>query len=139
MISNVTRGKVLDDLLNDTNECDAGRVCANESKPVSPIAMWTNQVSHYNFPCPLRSHDHEIAGCPEFLILSPKDRWYKIPRARICYTCTEEESVPLALKCAVCTPWAAAKGWAAFNILFCRKLEHGVGRPGITKVRLALE
>ena len=39
MISNVTRGKVLDDHLNDTNECDVGRVCTNQSKPLSPIAI----------------------------------------------------------------------------------------------------
>ena len=51
----------------------------------------------------------------------------------------EEEAVPLALKCVACTPWAAVKGWAALNILFCRKLEHGAGRPVITKIRLALE
>ena len=25
----------------------------NQSNPVSPIAIWANQVSHYNFPCPL--------------------------------------------------------------------------------------
>ena len=36
MISNVTRGKVLDDHLKDTNECNVGRVCTNQSKPLSP-------------------------------------------------------------------------------------------------------
>ena len=153
-VSNATSGKVLDDHLNNTSECDVSRVCTNQSKKLSSIAIWINQVLHYNFPCPLQSHDHEIAECPEFLALSPKDCWYKIPRGCICYTClkpkgphgvcklrqcTEEESVPLALRCAACTPWAAVKGWAAFNILLCRKLEHGMDCPIIAEVRFALE
>ena len=53
--------------------------------------------------------------------------------------CLKEESVPLVLRCAGCAPWTAVKGWATLNILFCRKSELGVGRPVITKIRLALE
>ena len=53
--------------------------------------------------------------------------------------CTREESVPLVLRCAACVPWTAVKGWAALNILFCRKPEHGAGCPVFTKIRLALE
>ena len=40
---------------------------------------WIKPGSHHKFPCPLQDHDHEIAACPEFLILTPKDRWNKIP------------------------------------------------------------
>ena len=40
---------------------------------------WINPGSNYKFPCPLQSHDHKIAACPEFLTLTPKDRWFKIP------------------------------------------------------------
>ena len=106
---------------------------------VTGNSTWINPGSSYKFPCPLQNHDHKIAACPEFLTLTPKDRWFKIPRGRICYTClkpkgpnavckarlcTEEKSVPQVLLCAACTPWATAKGWASFSILMCRKLER---------------
>ena len=77
MVNNVASGKVLDNHINDTSECDVDRLCTNQSKTLSAIAIWINQVSHYNFPCPLQSQDHDIAECPEFLALSPKDRWLK--------------------------------------------------------------
>ena len=101
---------------------------------------WIKPRSTHKFPCPLQNHDHEIAACPDFLTLTPKDRWIKIPKGRICYTClkpkgikgvcktrrcTEEKTIPQVLLCAPCTPWAAAKGWASFSILMCRKSEHG--------------
>ena len=54
---------------------------------VTGNSNWINPGSNYKFPCPLQSHDHEIAACPEFLTLTPKDRWFKIPRGCICYTC----------------------------------------------------
>ena len=97
---------------------------------------------------------NQSSACPDFHALSPKGRWFKTPRGRICFTClrpkgphgvckvkkcTAEELVPLALICDACTPWAAAKGCAAFNILFCRKVAHGVGHRPIAVVRVALE
>ena len=48
---------------------------------------WIKPGSNYKFPCPIQKHDHEIAACAEFFTLIPKDRWFKIPRGRICYTC----------------------------------------------------
>ena len=121
---------------------------------VTGTSTWIKPGSTYKFPCPLLHHDHEIAACPDFLSLTPKDRWFKIPRGRICYTClkpkgandvckarmcTEVNSIPQALLCAACTPWAAAKGWASFSILMCRKLEHGKDRPKPAEVRKFLE
>ena len=112
------------------------------------------KISRYKFPCLLQTHNHELLDCPEFLTLSPKDRWFKTLRGRICYTClrprapqgvchgrpcSPDKLVPLALICDACAPWAAAKGWCAFNILFCRKMEHGLDRPTTAVVRLALE
>ena len=117
-------------------------------------STWIKPGSSYKFPCPLQNHDHEIAACPDFLTLTPKDRWFKIPRGRICYTClkpkgangmckarqcTEEKTIPQVLLCAACTPWTAAKGWASFSILMCRKLEHGKDRPKPAEVRKFLE
>ena len=93
---------------------------------------WIKLGSQYKFPCPLQSHDHEIAACLEFLTITPKDCWVKIPRGRICYTClkpkgpngvcktrrcNKEKTIPQVLLCAACTQWAAAKGWASFSIL----------------------
>ena len=147
-VSNATSGNKSDDHPNNTRERDVVRVRTNQSKNLSLTAIWINQGSNYNFPCPLQSHDHELAKCPEFLALSPKNRWFKIPRGRICYTClkpkgpngvckvrqcTEKKSVPQALVCIACTQWAA------FNILLCRKLEHGMDCPPIAEVSLALE
>ena len=154
MVSNPTSGDVLEDHLNVTRERDVVSRCTKQPKKVTLTSIWINQGSNYKFPCPLQSHDHELAECPEFLTLNPRDRWSKIPRGRICFTClkpkgangvckvrqcTEEKSVPQALVCTACTPWAAAKGWAAFNILLCRKSEHGRDRPPIAEVRKGLE
>ena len=99
------------------------------------------------------SQSHEIAECSEFLTLTPRVRLFIIPRGRICYTClkpkgasgmckarkcTEEASIPQALLCTACTPWAAAKGWATFSILMCRKLEHGKDRPIPAEIKRSL-
>ena len=53
--------------------------------------------------------------------------------------CTEEKLEPQALLCAACTPWATAKGWAAFSILMCRKSEHGKDRAKPAEIRKFLE
>ena len=47
--------------------------------------------------------------------------------------------IPQVLLCAGCTPWAAAKGWASFSILMCRKQEHGQDQPKPAEVRKFLE
>ena len=84
--------------------------------------------SHHKLPCPLQNHDHKIAACPDYPTLTPKDCCLK-PKGinGVCKTrrCTEEKTIPQVLLCAVCTPWAAAKGWASFSILMCRRQEHG--------------
>ena len=41
---------------------------------------WIKPGSAYKFPCPLQNHDHEIAACTDFLTLTPKDHWIKIPK-----------------------------------------------------------
>ena len=41
---------------------------------VAGHSNWIKPGSHYKFPCPLQNHDLEIAACPEFLTLTPKDR-----------------------------------------------------------------
>ena len=44
---------------------------------------WSKPGSGYKFPSPLQNHNHEIAACTEFLTLTPKDHWIKIPKDRI--------------------------------------------------------
>ena len=156
MGSNPTSGDVLEDRPTFTRERDVTRGCTERSRKIRSRlnATWINLGSNYKFPCPLQIHDHEIAECSEFLTLTPKDRWLKIPRGRICYTClkpkratgickgrqcTEEASIPRALLCTACTPWAAAKGWAVFSILMCRKLEHGKDRSTPAEIKRSLE
>ena len=103
-----------------------------------------------SIPCPLQNHDHKIAPCTDFLTLTPKDRWIKIPKGRIFYTClrpkrlkgvcktrrcSEEKTISQVLLCAACTPWATAKGWAPFSILMCRKSKHGQDQPKPAEAR----
>ena len=80
---------------------------------------WIKPGSKYKFPCPMTNHDHKIAACAEFFALTPKARWFKIPKGQICYTClkpkgfkgvcksrscSKEKGVPQVLLCAACTP-----------------------------------
>ena len=142
MVSKPTGGEVLTDSPNFMGEQHVIREVTERSETLKSRLSdtWFNLGFKYKFPCPLKSHDHEIAECSEFLTRTPKDRWFIIPRGRICDTClkpkgpsgvckarkcTEEASIPQALLCTACTPWAAAKGWATFSILMCRKWEHG--------------
>ena len=43
-------------------------------------STWIKPVSSYKFPCLLQTHDHEITACPDFLTLTPKDRWLYLPK-----------------------------------------------------------
>ena len=53
--------------------------------------------------------------------------------------CSEEKTILQVLLCAACTPWAAAKGWAPFSILMCKKSEHGQDRPKPAEARKFFE
>ena len=64
---------------------------------------WIKPGSHHKFPCPLQNHDHEIAACPEFLTLTPKDHWFQIPKGRICYTCLKPKGANGVCKTRWCT------------------------------------
>ena len=58
---------------------------ANPAKGKSTGIFATLDASE--FPCPMINHDHKIAACAEFFAFTPKDRWFEIPKGRICYTC----------------------------------------------------
>ena len=50
---------------------------------------WIKPGSNHKLSCSLQNHDHEIAACWDFLTLTPKDPWIKIPKGQICYTCSQ--------------------------------------------------
>ena len=64
---------------------------------------WIKPGSSYKFPCPLQNHDHEIAAYPDFLTLTPKDPWIKIPKGWICYTCLKPKGIKGVCKTRRCT------------------------------------
>ena len=124
----------------DFSDPDSEDEITVNAQAIAGHSNWIKPGSQYKFPCPLQNHNHEIAACSEFLTLTPKDHWFKIPKGRFCFTClkpkgatgvckTRQCTEEKTLLCAACTPWAAAKGWASFSILMCRKQEHGKDRP----------
>ena len=43
--------------------------------------------SELKFPCSVAGHNYEIRKCKEFFNMSPKDRWEKLEKGRICFSC----------------------------------------------------
>ena len=79
------------------------------------------------FPCPLANHKQEVSTRAEFFNLSPLDRWEKIEKGRMKYSC-------LKPKCAICASWLAS-----FSIFFCKQKHHGDSRAQLTDLRKELE
>ena len=59
--------------------------------------------------------------------MSPKDRWEKLEKGRICFSCLEprgtcanHSKVPKDLKCVQCALWGEPKILALFRI-FCKR------------------
>ena len=77
--------------------------------------------------------------------MSPKDRWEKLEKGRICFSCLEprgtcanHSKVPKDLKCVQCALWGEPKILALFRI-FCKRKEHGESRVSPSEIRGALE
>ena len=95
-----------------------------------PPPKLQNPPPGLKFPCLLGNHKHEVSMCVEFFNLTPLDRWEKIEKGRMCYSCLKPKtickerkcnnvsSVPEVLKCAICASWAESKGLAPFSIFF---------------------
>ena len=83
--------------------------------------------------------------------MSPSDRWEKLEKDRMCYTCltpktickgikyTYVSSVPEVLKCTICASWAESKGLAPFSIFICKQKLHGESRAYLTDLWKKLE
>ena len=107
--------------------------------------------SNLKFPCPLANHKHEMSTCSEFFSLHPAARWEKMEKGKICYCCLlpknvcttkkclNEDSVPATLKCNDCKTWATTRELAPFNVLFCRKRDHGANRAAFASMKKDME
>ena len=97
--------KVADLIENDTEEMHDTGVFATSYNKV----RW--YLVNLRFPCPLVGHSHEISTCEEFFLFNPVERWNKMDKGKLCYTCLSpkdvcvnrrcefEEKVPKTLKC----------------------------------------
>ena len=107
--------------------------------------------SGLRFPCPLDNHKHETTACTQFFGLCPKERWNRIERRRVCYTCMKPrdvckgpkcsnyKKVPEILLCSGCADVADKRGWAPLNILYCRKVDHKELHAPIAEIKRAWE
>ena len=89
--------------------------------------------------------------CAEFFSLSPGDRWNKMEKGRICYSCLApkdvcvnrrcsfEAKVPESLKCQGCSSWSQSKNLAPLSFLFCRRKEHAGLRAPFAEMRKDME
>ena len=128
----------------------------SNTPPIShPVPQSSKNPPWFNptlrFPCPLDRHVHELASCKEFLSMSPEDRWSKIGKGKVCYTCmkpkgtckgrfcSRQSSVPEILLCSGCNPYAQVNGWTPFNILLCRKQQHAELRAPYDQIRISCE
>ena len=114
-----------------------------------PARRWYPQG--LKFPCPLDNHKHETTACTQFFGLCPKERWNRIEKKKVCWTCmkpkdvcigptcTQVKKVPEVLICTGCTDYAAQKGWGPFNIVYCRKNDHKELRAPIGEIKKAWE
>ena len=103
------------------------------------------------FPCPLSSHNHEMAECKEWLSMTPTERWENTKVRRICYACLRPKSVCNERKCKFfkgidqmitcqgCVEYASANGWAPFSILMCRKRKHAEVRAKYPDIKRTLD
>ena len=111
--------------------------------------QWFNPA--LKFPCPIGNHKHELSNCAEFFAYNPVERWNKMEKGKVCYTClkpkvncnskrcSNEANVPDNLKCPDCASWATKQGLAAFNILFCKNKDHVNSRPAFSILKKEME
>ena len=99
----------------------------------------------------MNNHKHEVSKCLEFFNLTPLDRWEKIEKLIMCFSCLKPKtvcnarkcsnvsSVPEVLKCAICASCAESKGLAPFSIFFCKQKLPGDSRAQLSDIRKELE
>ena len=128
---------------------------SGDDDPAVHAASWNPPPPWFppgmRFPCPLETHNHEMADCKTWLSLTPSERWDKSKTRRICYCCLKPKSVcnerkcifmksvPDTLVCHGCKKYAKDNNFAPFNIMLCRKVNHGQGRARFDDIKKTLE
>ena len=130
MKSSPKEQQIQDDNSDSDTENSAHAMAGTPPKPWNPL-------SGLKFPCPLGNHKHEMSFCAEFFNLTPLDRWDKIEKNRMCYSCLKPKTVckgkkmlkwwscPELLKCTICVSWAESKGLSPFSIFLQAKTIWG--------------
>ena len=107
--------------------------------------------TNLKFSCPIGNHKHELNTSAEFFSTNPIERWNKMDKGKLFYSClcpkdvcstrrcSQESSVPESLKCHGCALWATSKNLALFSILFCRNKEHASLRADFKDIKKDLE
>ena len=50
-----------------------------------PNKQW--YPANLKFPCPIGNHKHELNTCAEFFSMSPVERWNKMDKGKLYYSC----------------------------------------------------
>ena len=96
------------------------------------------KVSLNKFPCTLRGHTHGLAECPEFFILSPKERVNQrkdcnFKHCTLCLQssehckykkCVNKKDIPKSLVCTDCKALSKSNHKACYSVLFCCSSDH---------------
>ena len=92
-----------------------------------------NPSTELKFSCPITGHKQEVSKCKEFFDMSPEDRWEKLKKGRMCFSCLKPRGVcklrkcvnhpkvSKALKCTQCASWRESKGLARIAFSFVNK------------------
>ena len=82
-----------------------GRDQGESDKEISVFAVgelspkpW-NPCSELKLPCSLTNYKHEVRKCKEFLDMSPRDRWEKLKKGRMCFSCLKPKTIFKGRKC----------------------------------------
>ena len=69
-------------------------VCAVIAKNSSATSRTSKiPITKWKFPCPEINHDHEINKCKEFFYMSPRERWEKLEKNKMCFYCLGSRKV----------------------------------------------
>ena len=68
----------------------------------TPRPNW-NPSSKLKFPCPMVNHDQKVRKCKEVFDMSPRERWEKLEKIRMCYSYLKPKTVCKGKKCRQCS------------------------------------
>ena len=125
----------------DDNSSDNDTEVTAHAMTGPALKPW-NPPPGLKFPCPLASHKHEVSTCSEFINLSPMDRWEKIEKGRMCYSCLKPKNICKGQNCTNVSSVPevlSQNSHALFSIFFCKQKQHDDSRAQLTDLRKKLE